>query len=251
MQAADDIEYGAPELMAVAMARLVRDGELTFVGVNSPLPFVAVSLARRVHAPRTVFLTVAGGLNVRPARLIPNTSNSELGVGTAAIFDNQEIYALNGRGRIDLTFLGMAQIDARGRVNSSFVGDPDRPKVRFPGGGGAPAILPMAKRAVLWRSDHNRKIFTREVEFVTSTGNVDRVVTPKCVFRMQDGLLVLDSIHPGVSRADLADHTGFDIPGLETAPVTPAPTAQELAALRELDPGGVRAVEFPRRRQAA
>src|SRR5690606_38417604 len=101
-------------------------------------------------------------------------------------------------------FLGMAQIDARGRVNSSFIGDPDRPTVRFPGGGGAPAIMPMAKRVVLWRSDHNRKIFTQEVNFVTSTGNLSRVVTPKCVFRMEKGLLTLDSIHPGVSREDIA-----------------------------------------------
>ncbi len=239
-------DYGAPEMMAVVMARLVSNGKLTFVGVNSPLPYVAVSLARRLHAPDCIFVSISGGINAAPAALLPNTSSAELAVGSASILDNQELYALNGRGLIDLTFLGMAQIDARGRVNSSFIGDPSKPKVRFPGGGGGPAIMPKAKQAVLWRADHSRKVFVEEVDVVTSNGNVFRVVTPLCVFGKEDGRLVLHSIHPGVSREELADRTGFEIPGLHTAPVTPAPTPEELAALQAVDPEGVRRAEFPK-----
>lgn len=233
------------DMMAVAMARIIRDGEIVFVGVNSPLPLAAVSVARRVNAPRCTFISVGGGINPSVDKVMPDTSSADLGLGSAAIFDNQEVYGLNGRGGFDLTFLGMAQVDRRGHVNSSFVGDRDRPKVRFPGGGGGPAILPKAKRVVLWRADHSPKIFVEKVAFTTSSGNLERIVTPLCVFRMGSESLELESIHPGVTREELADRTGFDIPRLNEAPVTAPPTAEELAALQAVDAANVRQVEFP------
>ena len=143
-----------------------------------------------------------------------------------------------------VTDYAIYMMDAEGRVNSSFIGPRDRPKVRFPGGGGAPAILPMAKRVIVWRAGHTPKIFVEKVEFVTSTGNVDRVVTPLCVFRKENGRLVLESIHPGVTRQQLAGSTGFKIPNLDDAPETPEPTAEELSTLREIDSGNVRRAEF-------
>lgn len=230
--------------MAVSMARQVRNDEIVFVGVNSPLPLAAVVLARKLHAPRSTFVSVGGGINPTVDRIIAATSSAELGRGSASIFNNEEVYGLNGRGGIDLTFLGMAQVDANGRVNSSYVGGRERPKVRFPGGGGAPAILPMAKRAILWRAGHSRNIFVEKVEFTTSSGNLDRIVTPLCVFRNDKGRLVLDSIHPGVTREELADKTGFTIPNLDDAPVTPEPSAAELDTLQSLDPDNVRRIEF-------
>lgn len=236
--------YGPAEMMAIAMARLVKNDELAFVGVNSPLPLVAVSLARRLHAPNCTFVSISGGVNPSPRQLVSNTSSAALSEGSAAIFDNQELYGLNGRGGIDVTFLGMAQIDVEGRVNSSFIGPRSSPKVRFPGGGGAPAILPLAKRVIIWRAGHTPKIFVEKVEFVTSTGNVDRVVTPLCVFRKENGRLMLESIHPYVMRQQLADCTGFEVQNLQTAPVTPAPTSEELSTLREIDPGNIRRAEF-------
>jgi len=236
--------YSSADIMAVAMARLIRDGEVVFVGVNSPLPLAAATLARRHNAPNCTFISVGGGINPTVDKIMAATSTADLGRGSASIFDNQEIYGLNGRGGFDLTFLGMAQVDAKGRVNSSFVGERDKPKVRFPGGGGGPAILPMSKRAVLWRAGHSPKIFVEEVRFTTSAGNVDRIVTPLCIFRKEDGRLVLESIHPGVTRAELAEKTGFRIPNLESAPVTPEPTAAELSIIREIDPDNVRRVEF-------
>ena len=236
--------YSSADIMAVAMARLIRDGEVVFVGVNSPLPLAAATLARRHNAPNCTFISVGGGINPTVDKIMAATSTADLGRGSASIFDNQEIYGLNGRGGFDLTFLGMAQVDAKGRVNSSFIGERDKPKVRFPGGGGGPAILPMSKRAVLWRAGHSPKIFVEEVRFTTSAGNVDRIVTPLCIFRKEDGRLVLESIHPGVTRAELAEKTGFRIPNLESAPVTPEPTAAELSIIREIDPDNVRRVEF-------
>ena len=238
------LSYSPADMMAVSMARLIRDGEVVFVGVNSPLPLAAATLARRLNAPNCTFISVGGGINPTVDKIMAATSTADLGRGSASIFDNQEIYGMNGRGGFDLTFLGMAQVDARGRVNSSFIGDHEKPKVRFPGGGGGPAILPMSKRAVLWRAGHSPKIFVEEVKFTTSDGNLDRIVTPLCIFRKENGRLVLDSIHPGVTRAELAEKTGFRIPNLDDAPVTLEPTAEELAIIREIDPDNVRRVEF-------
>ena len=237
-------EYGAPEMMAVAMSRLVRDGELVFVGVNSPLPMVAVTLARQLHAPDCTIVTIAGGINPSTPRLSAATSSSRLAVGSASVFNNEDLYGLNARGAIDTTFLGLAMVDEKAHVNSSFIGDPKRPKVRFPGGGGGGAIMPLAKRAILWRAAHSPRIFVKDCGFVTATGNIHRIVTPLCVFRKEDGRLVLDSVHPYVDRRVLAEETGFEIPNLESAPVTPAPTPVELEGLRRVDPDRVRDVEF-------
>lgn len=243
--------YGPPEMMAVAMARLVRDGETVFVGVNSPLPLVAASLARRLQAPGCTLVSIGGGINPSPSKLGAATSSARLSVGSASVFDNQDFYGLNGRGGIDLTFLGLAQIDERARVNSSFIGDQKRPTVRFPGGGGAAVILPLARRVILWRAAHSPLIFVQEVGFVTSTGNIDRVVTPLCIFRKEDDHLVLDSIHPYVTREHLAESTGFRIRNLDVAPLTPAPTSRELAELARVDPDSIRKVEFHSREISA
>lgn len=236
--------YSPADMMAVAMARLIRNDEVVFVGVNSPLPLAAVTLARRLHAPRCTFVSVGGGINPTVERIVATTSSSDLCRGSASIFNNEEVYGLNGRGGFDLTFLGMAQVDARGRVNSSFIGDRSKPRVRFPGGGGGPAILPKSGRVILWRAAHSPKIFVEEVEFVTSDGSLDRIVTPLCVFRRQEGRLVLESIHPDVSRTELQEKTGFAIPNLEDAPVTPEPTQEELTVIAQIDPENVRRVEF-------
>lgn len=243
--------YGPAEMMAVAMARLIRDGELVFVGVNSPLPLVAAALARRTHAPNSTLLSIGGGLNPTPTRLGPATSSVRLSARSASVFDNVDFYGLVARRGVEMTFLGLGQVDERGRINSSFIGERQRPTVRFPGGGGAATILPLARRVVLWRAAHSPRIFVKEVPFVTSSGNLDRIVTPLCVFRFDRGRLVLDSIHPSVSREDLAENTGFAIPNLHEVPVTVPPSSEELAELRRVDPEGVRAVEFSRRDVAA
>jgi glutaconate CoA-transferase subunit B len=237
--------YGPPEMMAVAMARLIRDREVLFVGVNSPLPLVAAAVARRLHAPNSTLLTIGGGINPTLAKLAPATSAAKLSDGSASVFDNVDFYALIGRGGIDTTFLGLAQVDERAQVNSSYIGERRRPTVRFPGGGGAAAIVPLSRRVILWRASHSPRIFVKQVPFVTSAGNIDRIVTPLCTFRKEDGRLVLDSVHPNVGRAHLAESTGFAIQNLDEAPVTPPPTEAELAELQRVDPDGVRWVEFP------
>ena len=239
--------WGPPEMMAVALARLVRDGETVFVGVNSPLPLVAATLARRLHAPAATLITIAGGVNATPSRLSAATTEAGLAAGSASIFDNADFYDLVARGGIDLAFLGAAQVDAAGHVNTSVVGPHERPTVRFPGGGGAAFILPLAGRTVVWRASHSRRVFVERVDFVTAAGRLDRVVTPLCVFRMADGRLEVESVHPTSTPDEVARETGFAV-HTNGVPSTSPPTEAELAALRAIDPDGVRWAEFPAHR---
>ncbi|MFQ5896010.1 MAG: CoA-transferase subunit beta, partial [Nitrospinota bacterium] len=244
------------DLMAVVLARCIRDGETVFHGVASVLPMVATLLARECHAPHLVYLNIPGGVDARPEKLPASTVGPELAAGARAQFSLIDIFDLSARGKLDLTFLGGAQIDAEGNINLSYIGDWRKPTVRLPGGAGSASILPTARRAVLWRTAHDRRVFVPRCDFVTACGRVDRVVTPLCVFKKvgppnvgppnEGGRLLPESLHPGVTIEELADRTGFD-PGwgnIRELHATPHPTEAELAALRRVDPDRVRDREF-------
>ncbi|MDQ2716703.1 MAG: CoA-transferase [Chloroflexota bacterium] len=230
-------------MMAVALARLLRDGERVFHGVASPLPMVAILLAQRLHAPNLVYINITGGINAHPEALPQTTVDPRLTHGSHCIFKLADIFDMSARGDLDTAFLGGVQIDGQGRINMSVIGPYDHPKVRLPGGAGSAAILPTAKRTLLWRTRHDPRTFVETLSFVTAGGNVDRVVTPLCVFVMRAGRLYVESIHPYSSAEEVQQQTGFAV---ETAgvPHTLAPTTQELAALQEVDPQRVRLVEF-------
>ncbi len=230
-------------MMAVAMARLLRDGETVMHGVASPLPMVAILLAKRLHAPNLVYLSIVGGVDPSPSALPVSTVDPALLEGARAQITLTDIFDLAARGRLDTAFLSGAQIDAQGRINLSVIGDFSRPKVRLPGGAGSAALLPTAKRTILWRTRHDRRTFVEQLPFVTAAGNVDRVVTPLCLFRRVNGRLRLESLHPGVSPEEVVAQTGFALEAPDV-PTTPPPTEAELAALRAVDPNGVIRVEF-------
>lgn len=231
-------------MMAVSLARLLRDGETVFHGVASPLPMVAILLAKRLHAPNLVYLNITGSVDPHPAHLPISTVDPSLLRGTRALVTLTDLFDLSARGRLDTVFLSGVQIDRQGRINMSVIGEFARPKVRLPGGAGSAALMPTARRTILWRTKHDPRTFVERLDFVTAAGNVDRVVTPLCVFRLRDGALTVESIHPGVSPETLKSATGFAIEVCERTPVTPAPTDEELAALAEVDPTGVSGSEF-------
>jgi glutaconate CoA-transferase subunit B len=237
-------EIGSREIMAVAIARLLRDGETVFHGVASPLPMVAILLAQRLHAPNLVYLNISGSVDPRPAELPVSTVDPRLLRGTRAMVTLADLFDLSARGRLDTVFLSGVQIDSRGRVNMSVIGEFNRPKVRLPGGAGSAALMPTAKRTLLWRTKHDRRTFVDQVDFATAEGNVDRVVTPLCVFVRRDGRLQVESIHPGVSPDEVRAATGFPLDVDASTPVTPPPSAAELAALNAVDPARVSASEF-------
>jgi len=234
----------AREIMAVSMARLLRDGETVFHGVASTLPMVAILMAQRLQAPNLVYLNITGSTDPSPERLPVSTVDPRLLKGTRSMVTLTDLFDLAARGRLDTAFLSGVQIDANGRINMSVIGDFTRPKVRLPGGAGSAALMPSARRTILWRTKHDPRVFVPKLDFVTATGNVDRVVTSLCRFRRRDGRLVVESVHPGVSSDQLVAATGFAIDVDESTLITPAPTETELAALAAVDPEGVSYSEF-------
>jgi len=231
--------------MAVSMARLLRDGERVFHGVASPLPMVAILLARKLHAPNLVYLNIAGGVNPLPEKVPSSTLDPVLAQGSPAIFSLIEIFDLSARGELDTVFLGGVQIDRYGRINLSAIGgDYWRPKVRLPGGAGSAALMPTAKRTILWRTKHTPRTFVEKLDFVTAAGRVDRIVTPLCVFALRDGELQVESIHPYVRPEEVVENTGFPVRVDANTPITPPPTDEELKALYALDPDNIRLTEF-------
>ena len=232
------------DMMAVAMARLLRPGETVFHGVASPLPMVATLLAKRLHAPDLTYLNITGAVDAEPNALPVSTVDPALLVGTRSLVTLADLFDLSARGRLDVAFLSGVQIDGAGRINLSAIGPWDCPTVRLPGGAGSAMLMPTARLVILWRTRHDRRTFVERLDFVTAAGNVDRVVTPLGVFVRQGGRLAVESLHPGVTPEAFRQATGFEVEVGAGTPTTPPPSAEELAALRIVDPGGVVRSEF-------
>ncbi len=232
------------DMMAVCLSRLIRNGETVFHGVSSHLPMVAVLLARHTHAPEAVHLNIPGGVNpMEPALRAFTSAGEELYEPACAAFPLMDVFDLSMRGGLDVAFLSGVQFDREGRVNASVIGDYRRPKVRLPGGAGSAVLIPTAKRAVIWRTKHDRRTFAEKVDFVTAQGHVSDIVTPLCHFTMAEGKLIVGSVHPGHTLAEVAENTGFPVQYYEERE-TPPPTEEELAWLRRIDPRDLRSIEF-------
>ncbi len=232
------------DIMTVSMARLIHDGETVFHGVSSHMPLIAVLLAKATHAPNAVHLNIPGGVDPQKPRLQSFTSaGNDLWEPAYAEFPLQEVFDLSMRGGLDVAFLSGVQFDNRGGVNASVIGDYEKPKVRLPGGAGSAVLIPTAKRAIIWRTKHDRRTFCDKLDFVTARGNVSDIVTPLCIFTMYGGELLLKSVHPTSSIEEVADNTAFPIRYIELA-TTPPPTEEELRKLTEIDPNDLRSLEF-------
>ena len=232
------------DMMAVELARLIRNGDRVFHGVSSHLPMIAVLLARHTHAPDAVHLNIPGGVNPEePALRSWTSAGDELWETAAAGFPLMDVFDLSMRGGLDLAFLSGVQFDREGRVNASVIGDYRRPKVRLPGGAGSAVLIPTAKRAVIWRTKHDRRTFAEKVDFITAQGHVSDIITPLCHFAMREGRLIVQSVHPGHSLAEVAENTAFPVQYYEERE-TPPPTAEELRVLDRIDPRDLRSIEF-------
>lgn len=232
------------DTMVCAMARMIRDGDNVFHGVSSHMPMVAVLLAKAMHAPKAVHLNIPGGVDPAPRKLQKYTSaGPELLEDSKSYFPLMEVFDLSMRGGLDVAFLSGVQFDVRGNVNASVIGDYKKPKVRLPGGAGSAVLIPTAKRAIIWRTKHDQRTFVNQVDFITTRGNVEKIVTPLCIFKMENGEMVLDTIHETSSLEEVRENTGFPIKYSRIA-YTPLPTKEELSALRHIDPGDYRNIEF-------
>jgi glutaconate CoA-transferase, subunit B len=219
------------------LARFIRPNEITFSGVNSSMPMLACLMAKRAYDWDYIYINVAGGVDPEPSSIPLSSSDPVLAENTASIFDNEDFYDLCTRGRMDLTFLGAAQIDGDGSANNSVIGDWHSPKVRLPGGGGGAVMLPTAKRACTWRTEHSKRTLVDKLDFRTSWGGFHGVVTPIAVFIKHDGRLALESWNPESSLEEVKERTGFTFDASQAKP-TEYPTTAEIEALRSLDPHG-------------
>lgn len=219
------------------LARFIRPNEITFSGVNSTMPMLACLMAKKAYEWDFIYINVAGGVDPQPSAIPLSSSDPVLAQQSASIFANEDFYDLCSRGRMDLTFLGAAQIDGDGNANNSVIGDWHSPKVRLPGGGGGAVMLPTAKRACTWRTEHSTRTFVEKLDFRTSWGGFHGVVTPIAVFIKKDNKLALQSYHPESSVEEVVKRTGFTFDYQDAKPTDP-PTDAEIAALRSLDPDG-------------
>jgi glutaconate CoA-transferase subunit B len=219
--------------MAVEAARRLHDGTVCFVGIG--LPSLAANLARRTHAPGCVLVYESGTIGAKPRRLPLSIGDGELAETADAVVPVPEMFAYwLQAGRIDVGFLGAAQIDRHGNLNSTVIGPYDSPSVRLPGGGGAPEIA-TGVRDVFVMLRQTRRAFVPALDFTTSVGERVRVVvTDLGVLEPRDGELTLVATHPGVSADDARAATGWELRVADNLRETEAPTADELAALRSL-----------------
>jgi glutaconate CoA-transferase subunit B len=228
--------YTADEMMAVAAARRLQDGTVCFVGIG--LPSRAANLARATHAPACVLVYESGTIGAKPSHLPLSIGDGELAETAEAVVSVPEIfgYWLQG-GRIDVGFLGAAQIDRFGNLNSTVIGDYDRPRVRLPGAGGAPEIAAWCRETFVMLR-HTRRAFVGQLDFRTTGGaGVTCVVTDLGILEPRtDGELELTELHRGVTVEQTLEATGWQLRVSPDLRRGAPPQPEELQALRALTP---------------
>ncbi len=247
------VEYNSMELMICIAARMFEDGASCSVGTG--VPTAAAALAQKMHAPNLLIMFEVGGV----APLLPSmpisigdSNTIHKAIQTVSM---TKIMEMNQRGLIDYAFLGGAQIDMYGNINSTVIGDHDKPTVRFPGSGGANDFASFAWRSVII-APHSARRFTNNIDFITTPGYLTgpgareeaglpagtgpyKVITNLCVmgFDEETKRMTLESVHPGVSVEDVIKNTGFELLMKEPVTETEPPTEEELKILREeVDP---------------
>ncbi|MDD2162245.1 CoA-transferase subunit beta (plasmid) [Pseudomonas veronii] len=244
-------DFNTNEMMTVAAARRLGNGCVCFVGIG--LPSKAANLARLTHAPEVVLIYESGPIGAKPTVLPLSIGDGELAETADTVVPTGEIfrYWLQG-GRIDVGFLGAAQVDKFGNINTTVIGDYHAPKVRLPGAGGAPEIAGSAKKVLIILKQGHRT-FVDKLAFITSVGHGEggdhrkrlglpgegpvAIITDLCVMEPEAGSneFIVTSMHPGVTREQVIENTGWQIRFADVVTTTDAPKAEELAALRDLE----------------
>ena len=246
------IPYTMGELMVATAAREIRDGEVVFVGMR--LPLIAFVVAKKTHAPNAVGLFENGVIRTTPApELIYTMADPPNILGATQCLDMLGVMTLLQSGRVDLGFLGAAEVDRFGNLNSTEVRGA-KGMTRLPGSGGACDIASLAHRFVVLL-EHGKHRLPERVAYVTSPGNGDgagwrrrmglprggpsAVITTKAVLRFgEDGEAYVASVHPGIEVSDVLNNTGWDLRVSARLAPTPEPSAAELQAIREYDKDG-------------
>jgi glutaconate CoA-transferase subunit B len=240
-------EWTSADMMNVAAARELHDGDVCLVGVGPPN--LAANLARRTHAPGCRLVYESGAIDARPKKLPLSIGDDDLAATATTVVSVPEMFNFwVGAGRIDVGFLGAAQIDRYGNINTTVIGDHDNPKVRLPGAGGAPEIAAAAGRVIVIVKQSPRT-FVERVDFVSSVGygptgreRMARGAGPTLVITDHGVLepdpetneLTLTRVHQGVTVEQAVKATGWPLKVADDIEDVPPPSAEELTALQKL-----------------
>ncbi len=242
------------ELMVIAAGRQIRDGDVAFVGMR--LPLVAFAFAKRTHAPRAIGLFENGIVRDQPApETLMTMSDTPNIPGALWCTGTLNIMALLQQGLVDLGFIGGAEIDRHGNLNTSYIGDWRHPRVRLPGSGGGADIASLSRRFVVIMPQERHR-FRERVDYITSPGfgegagwrervglsggGPEAVITTLGVYRFDARTkeMILASYHPGQSVDSVRAATGWDLRVASDVSETPTPAPAELAIVRQCDPAG-------------
>jgi len=250
MSVASETKASAGEVQTVVAARRLRDSQTVFIGVGRPS--TAAILARMVHNPDLVLVYESGTIGAKPFHIPLSIGDGELAETADAVVSVPEMFNYwIGPGRIDMAFLGAAQVDRYANLNSTVIGDYEHPKTRLPGAGGAPEIAASCHEVTVI-APHSKRTFVEKLDFLTTVGHGDgagarerlgfrgagptAVITDLGVLEPDPGSkeLVLTQIHPGVEGSQVQEATGWELRIAGDLERTDPPTDEELAALREL-----------------
>ena len=244
-------EYTPTEMMIIASARQLAGEHVCFVGIGPPN--IACNLAKRTVAPELELVYEAGVFGSNPNRLPLSIGDPSLVTGSVSITSMFELFSFYlQRGLVDVAFLGASQIDRYGNINTTVIGDYNRPKVRLPGSGGACEISINARKVFVIMPQSKRS-FVDQVDFITSPGHLAgnrptdwigagpaAVVTGLGVYGFDSsGVMYVAGLHPGVSIEQIRENTSWDIAVPDDVDESPGPTEEELRLIRELDPEGI------------
>jgi glutaconate CoA-transferase, subunit B len=250
----EKVAYSQTILMACAAARLLEDGKSVFVGTG--LPIIAAMLAQRTHAPNLLIVFEAGGIGPQIPVLPISVGDSRTFFKAACASSMHDVMSQSQAGYLDFGFLGAAQIDRYGNINTTVIGSYEAPIVRLPGSGGANDVGSSSHRTIIIMRQDRRK-FVEKVDFITTPGYLTgpggrekaglpsgtgpyRVITQLGLygFNGQTKLLELISLHPGVTLEEAQDNSAFPINVIDDVTSSEPPSEEEQRILREIDPDG-------------
>lgn len=250
-------KYNLREYLAFSGASVLEDKKSVFVGTG--LPIIASMLAQKTHAPSLFIVFEAGGLGPQMPELAISVGESRTFHRAVAASSMHDVMSTSQAGYVDYGFLGGAQMDMYGNINTTVIGDHDHPKVRLPGSGGANDVASFSNRLIIIIANQSKRTFVNKVDFLTTPGYLDgpgareraglakgsgpyRLITQLGIYSFDEKTkrLKLFSLHPGITLDEVKENSSFEIMIPDKIETSPEPTEEHLRTLREeIDPAGI------------